>query len=326
MVKCLKIFEVFYMRVFNEGNMYFATSYREDEIKCLAKAKPTHLLTSFPMWSNKTEDKDLFKNLIERIGYQPEQIIVDSGSFTFRDEDYGLDELVETYIEMMEEDGKEVDLNNEMDLILFAHWWFGEFEEDFYNQDKNGFSLFQQYLNFLCVNGRYYDYCFSLDRMGDNEESLLPYRIMKALGFPVLPVYQAAKVIDGAVLATEDFHILEYYAKRSNYIGIGGTAISKVKGYTKQKRIDIIRPILERFPDVKFHLLGTLDPAIIEACPELYSFDGQCWLQKVRKEEKIAQTIKYLNNKMTWFNHKRLEAQQTLKITNNGQLEFNFAG
>jgi hypothetical protein len=98
---------------------------------------------------------------------------------------------------------------------------------------------------------------------------------------------------------------LDYYAQDADYIAIGGTAFSKVKGYTKAKRIEIIRNIIDRHPDKKFHLLGSLDVDIIEACPELYSFDGQTWLQKISKEKKISESIKYLKNKMAWFESKK---------------------
>jgi hypothetical protein len=294
------------MTVFDNGKMYFATSYRADEIVCLRTAKPDNILASFAMWRNKAQDKDIKFDLVDLIGYKPKSIIIDCGAYTFRDEgDYGLDEMVETYTEMMEEDGKPFDLDNDLDMAMFAHWWFEQFDQDSYVEDKNQFCLFHQYLNFLWWNQKQYDYCFAFDRMGDNEQSLLACRIMRALGLPVIPVFQAASVFGDEVYANTDFSSLDYYAKTSDYIAIGGTAISKLKGYTKKKRIEIIRTILDRYPDKKFHLLGSLDPDIIEACPELYSFDGQTWLQKVSGGRKILDSIRYINKKLAWFESKK---------------------
>jgi hypothetical protein len=294
------------MTVFDNGRMYFATSYREDEIICLRQARPPNILAAFSMWRNQKVDKDIKFDLIERIGYTPESIIIDCGAYTFREtEDLGLEELIETYEDMIREDGKDFDINNDLDLAMFAHWWFGEFEQEFYEEDKNQYCLFHQYLNFLWWNKSRYHQCFAFDIIGDNKASLLSYRVMAALGLSVIPVYQATNMGDTVEANINDFDILDYYASTSDYIAIGGTAFSKMKGYTKEKRIDIVRGIMNRHPDKKFHLLGTLDPAIVEACPELYSFDGQTWLQKIEKEKKISASIKYLNAKLAWFESKK---------------------
>lgn len=298
------------MRIFTEGKMYFAVSYRKDEIECLRQAQPANILTSFAMWRTKSEDKDLTAHLYDKIGYKPESVIVDCGSFTFRTEDYGITSLIENYAEMLEEDGIDFDINNDFDLMKFSHHWLGEFEEDAYLDDKNGFNLFQQYLNFLWSNKGSYDYCFAFDRIGDNNESLLSYRIMKALGLPVIPVYQATIIGSGDRKNNHEHHILDYYAKHSDYIGIGGTAISKVKGYSKAQRIAIVQEILEKYPKKKFHLLGTLDVEIVEACHDLYSFDGQCWLQKVEKPYKVNESVNYLKNKTLWFMNKKRSLEQ----------------
>jgi hypothetical protein len=145
--------------------------------------------------------------------------------------------------------------------------------------------------------------------MGDNYDSKIAYQIMKAVGLPVIPVYQAThittndvgKIID-VQPNTIDLDILDYYAEQSDYIAIGGTAISKVKGYTKNKRIQIVQNILGRHPNKKFHLLGTVDPYIIQKCQQLHSVDGQAWLAKTRKEQKIIESVCHLVEKKEWFN------------------------
>ncbi|WP_066297376.1 hypothetical protein [Bacillus sp. FJAT-29937] len=310
---------------FNNGKMLFATSYREDEITCLKAVKPPHILASFAMWRNDKEDKHLQHNLLDRIGYRPETLYIDCGSFTFKDTDYGLWEMINTYQEMREEDGFTFNIHDDQDLVMFSHWWFSQFDEDAYVEDKSQFNLFEQYLNFLWMNRGLYDYCFAFDRLGDNQESLLAFRIMDALGLPVIPVYQATyfqvnkEGQQQLVPNTLDYDILDYYAAKCDYIAIGGTAASKVKGFTKNIRIEIVNNILSKYQDKSFHLLGTLDPYIINACPNLYSVDGQAWLQKVEKEKKISASIKYLNNKLAWFESKR---NQDIYANNQGQLQF----
>lgn len=303
------------MSIFTEGVMYFATSYRKDEIDAIRRAKPDAILTSFSMWRTQTEDKSLQTELEEKIGYRPKHRLVDCGSYTFRQEDYGLHEMLDTYEEIMTEDGQSFDREKEEDIRRFAWWWFAEFQEDAYIQDKNDFTLFEQYLNFLWVNRHQYDYCFAFDRIGDNVDSKIAFQIMKALGFPVVPVYQATHIRtspDGTITEVhsneEDFDVLDYYAQESDYIAIGGTAITKVKGYTKNKRIQIVHNIVIRHPNRKFHLLGTLDPYIIRHCQQLYSVDGQAWLVKGGKDTKVHRSIDYLNRKSGWF----LSAQQLM--------------
>ncbi|MED3576027.1 hypothetical protein [Cytobacillus praedii] len=312
------------VNLFSDGKLLFATSYRNDEIECLKEIKPPHLLTSFAMWRNKSEDKDLENNLIKRIEYKPTSIYVDCGSYTFGNEDYGLNEMIESYQEMREEDGFSFDLNNEDDINRFSYWYFGQFEECAYNNDKNQFCLFEQYLNFLWQNQKCFNYCFAFDRIGDNNESLLAYRIMNALGFNVIPVYQATHISPNKfgnltiTSNTKDLPILDYYAAKTDYIAIGGTAHSKVKGYKKRDRIEIVNRIIDRYPEKKFHLLGTLDSEIMDACPRLYSVDGTAWVQKV-KNNKIIESKKYLNDKIVWFESKK---GKNYYLNQNNQLEF----
>lgn len=321
--------------IFQEGKMFFATSYREDEIKALREAKPKNILASHAMWKTKKKDYCLKERLIDRIGYTPDLIYVDCGSFSYGDIDLGLDEMIETYVEMKEEDfedwGEEFtfDIDNPRDLMYFIDWYFREFDEDNYLAHRTGFSPFEQYINFLNWNSSYYDYCFSFDVLGDNETSLLAYKIMNAMHFSVIPVFQAADIYissNGSKSVMEnvcDYDVLDYYAKHSDYIAIGGTAVRNAKGYTTSKRIDIIRNVMAKHPDKKFHLLGTLDDEIVEACPELYSFDGQSWLQKVKKENgKVEKSIHYVRNKLNWFDNKKNEDTKEFAVNKKGQIQF----
>lgn len=56
------------------------------------------------------------------------------------------------------------------------------------------------------------------------------------------------------------------------------------------------------YPNHHFHLLGTLDPYIIEACPELYSIDGQSWLVKVNdRKQKLLLSEKKIEGKIEYI-------------------------
>jgi len=321
--------------IFQEGKMFFATSYREDEIKALKAAKPKNILASHAMWRTKKRDYCLKERLIERIGYTPELIYVDCGSFSYGDFDLGLDEMIETYVEMKAEDVEDLgeeftfDIDNKTDLMYFVDWYFREFDEDSYLENPTDFPPFQQYVHFLDWNMQHIDYCFSFDKLGNNEVSLLAYKIMKAMHFPVIPVFQATNIYvsnNGSKSVSEnisDYDVLDYYARHSKYIAIGGTAIRNAKGYTVSNRIEIVRNVMAKHPDKKFHLLGTLDHEIVEACPELYSFDGQCWLQKVKKEEgKIEKSVRYVRNKINWFDERKREDSNQFTVTKKGQIGF----
>ncbi|MCM3164510.1 MULTISPECIES: hypothetical protein [Metabacillus] len=104
--------------------------------------------------------------------------------------------------------------------------------------------------------------------------------------------------------------MLKYYTDHTQYIAIGGTAISRIKGYTKKFRIKIIREIMEMYPNRHFSFTWYSCPYIIEACPDLYSIDGQAWLVKVNdrkqklllSEKKIEGKIEYIRSKKTDLN------------------------
>lgn len=300
-------------RLFSEqGRMYFPTSYRDDEIQVLKQTRPRHLMTSYSSWANMINDKCLEEDLMNKIGYKPDTVIVDSGAFSksFRTREYGLiEEMLETYKEMVIDDGGTFDVNNDYDIYKFAHWWFYstlDFEQ--YKKDKREFYLFEQYMYFLFWNQKHYTYCMSFDKMDNNYESWIAYRVMRALGLPVIPVYQAlTKSREGYVLNRDELDILDYYVQHSDYVAIGGTAL-QAKGYTKKMRVAIVRQILCCYPRTKFHLCGTLDPYVMKHCPELFSVDGQCWVQKVKKEDKVARTIQYVENKLSWLNAKQKSA------------------
>ncbi|MFD2216601.1 hypothetical protein [Metabacillus endolithicus] len=214
-----------------EDRVYFATSARKDEIEIIKKVRPANLLVSFALWREKHKDKCLKKDLIQKIDYTPKSIIVDSGAFTFGNIDIGIEEIIETYKEMIEEDGKEFTFEE------FSWWWFNEFPEMEYCADKNQFLLFEQYINFILANQKYIDYCIAFDTMGSNETGLLTFKVMQSLGLYVIPVYQAATFLGRKVIQNRDFDVLKYYTDHTQYIAIGGTAISRINGYTKKFRI-----------------------------------------------------------------------------------------
>jgi hypothetical protein len=291
----------FYFKI--KDRIYFATSPRKDEIAIIKQVKPPRLLISFALWSEKYKDKCLKRDLIDKIGYTPESIIFDCGACTFGGKiDIGLQDMIETYKEMIEEDGKKFSMHE------FAWWWFGEIREREYLDDKEDFTLFEQYLHFLCFNQQYYDYCLAFDSMGDNETGMLSFQVMQSPGLNVIPVFQAAHKFGERIYQENNYESLDFYASKTNYIALGGTAFTKIKGYTKKHLINIIRSILDKYPHINFHLLGTLDTYIMDACPDLYSVDGQSWLIKTNdKGLKISLSERKIREKLEYSNQKQLE-------------------
>src|SRR5690606_39259464 len=129
-----------------QDRVYFATSYRTDEIEIIKRVRPKRLLVSFALWREKYKDKSLKTHLIDKIGYKPESIIIDSGAFSFGEIENGIQEILEIYKEMVEEDGKDFDIEE------FSWWWFREFHEEAYYLDKNQFRLFVKYIIFYFLN------------------------------------------------------------------------------------------------------------------------------------------------------------------------------
>lgn len=129
-----------------------------------------------------------------------------------------------------------------------------------WTQEKH-FSIID-YMNFIKEHEGYFDEYIALDVVMDEELTKAYYDIMLMKGFNPIPVvhFNGTKYLD-------------YYASKTDRIAIGGLA----KERNKAKVRDFVNEIIHKYPDHKFHLLGSSSKQIIDHC-NLYSCDSSTWI------------------------------------------------
>src|SRR4051812_29759919 len=117
----------------------FSTTCRYYELEAIKRAKPRHVLLSYAHWQN----KDIQTDFINRVGYRPETILIDSGAYTFFNagQQTGIEELLR-------------------------------------QQPAETSTNFHRYINWLNKNKNHYDHAIQMDEIGDGETSLLAYWLM----------------------------------------------------------------------------------------------------------------------------------------------------
>jgi hypothetical protein len=124
------------------------------------------------------------------------------------------------------------------------------------------------YIRYLLSNQGDYDFILSFDRIRSFEPTLYFYQVMRAMGFPVIPVFHYSSNYN------EYWHYLERYVAGGNeLIALGGTIMEP----NWRKRIRWVRECIDRYPGQKFHLLGCQNEYILDQLPELYCCDGNKW-------------------------------------------------
>lgn len=243
--------------------LYFSVNPNKDELEAVKRAKPKNVLISFARWQKKSIKTDL----LDVIGYRPENIIVDSGAFSFKGKPVGLDTIFEMYAEQSD--------------IFDATEIAQQVRFDLYNLDRNPDSalgnkskeldlpVFHDYIEFLDTNRANVDYVMTLDDMSDPEASRFSFEVMQEMGYNLIPVFHFGDDLQ---------YLSSYLAYGADYIALGGSALTPDgKRRSPKERIEWAKPIIEKFPDVKFHMLGTNDQYIIDRLPGLYSADGTRW-------------------------------------------------
>lgn len=243
--------------------LYFSVNPNKDELEAVKRAQPKNVLVSFARWKKKNIKTDL----LDVIGYRPENIIVDSGAFSFKGKPVGLDIIFEMYAEQS-------DSFNAAEVAQQVRY-------DLYNLDRNPDStlekagkeqeltIFHDYIEFLDANRANVDYVMTLDDMTDPQASLFSFEVMQELGYNLVPVFHFGSDLK---------YLSSYLDYGADYIALGGSAITPDgKRRSPKERIEWAKPIIEKYPDVKFHMLGTNDQYIIDRLPGLYSADGTRW-------------------------------------------------
>lgn len=273
--------------------IHFSTSPRTNELTAIAMAKPKNLLCSFALWDGFTgkkkgerRERNLKDDLIDKIGYYPDSIILDSGAPTFHNNlkssingkklgrnditDVQLDLLFEMYAEQFDYEDKAAAvaqqiLHDMYQLDIYSSYGPEEDEMDSFVIERELLTPFHLFYRYYQANKAYISHTINLDTIGDSTLSRMAYEVLTHLGVKPIPVFGYK----------DDFSELRWYVEEGiRYIALGGTAF----GIVPKERVRWANLVAETYPEVKFHLLGTIDGYIISRIKEnIYSVDGTGW-------------------------------------------------
>jgi hypothetical protein len=131
-----------------------------------------------------------------------------------------------------------------------------------YTQGKN-ISLVD-YMEYIKQNESYLHGYISLDVLGDPITTRYYYKIMNLKGIDPIPVYHYR----------DPEEVLEEYLNGgAQKVALGGTVPEK----NKTKVIQWIQGLIERYPGIHFHLLGSSSKRILEI-NGLHSCDSSTWI------------------------------------------------
>ena len=235
---------------------YFAVAPRTDEFNAVKIAQPQSILVSYALWRNKP-----LQYLIDAIGYRPESIILDSGAYTFynRHQSNGLEDLLDSYL--ANDDDEEMTNEDVARELMFDIYHDGHYHTEV---DPLPRPLFLEFYFYWEQNQQYIDHVITLDTIGDQEMTFIGYEILRDMGMRPLPVFGYGQPL-------EDLE--ELVASGARYVALGGSVMER----RKKVRLAWVKNILQRYPQVDFHLLGCLDGYILRQLPGLVSSDGNAW-------------------------------------------------
>lgn len=241
----------------NFDKLYFAVNPNSDEIEAVKQAQPKNVLLSFARWGN----KNIKDNFIDLIGYRPENIIIDSGAFSFKGKDVGLGTIFDMYAEEADDFEPSV-VAQQVKYDLYA---LDQQPDSTFNKagKPQELPLFHKYIEFLDANRANIDSVMTLDDMNDPAASLFSFQVMQELGYNLVPVFH---------YGNDKTFLTQYVDAGADYIALGGSV-----GVTENDRATWAKEIVASYPNVKFHLLGTNNQRLIDKIPRLYSADGTTW-------------------------------------------------
>lgn len=177
---------------------------------------------------------------------------------------------------------KEVIKEIKPDKLLLSYFYFknrdlGEFIEELGYQpeillDSGAYSAWSKgknispidYMNYISKNKQYITKYIMLDVIGDAELTVKYYEIMKLKGFDPIPVYHYG----------DSEHYLQLFIKEGNTsIALGNTVPIK----DKNKVAAWVNTLTDKYPDIKFHLLGSSSKKITQKT-NLHSADSSTWI------------------------------------------------
>jgi hypothetical protein len=181
------------------------------ELEVIREVKPPKLLLSYFYFKNKQ-----LKEYIEKIGYHPEEILLDSGAY--------------------------------------SAWTKG----------KNISPI--DYMNYIATNAEYITEYIMIDVIGEPDLTLKYYEIMKLKGLNPIPVFH---------YGLDETYLKLYIAEGNDHIALGNTVPVK----DKSKVAEWVNDLIKRYPNVKFHLLGSSSDKITKQT-DVYSCDSSTWFMQ----------------------------------------------
>jgi hypothetical protein len=129
------------------------------------------------------------------------------------------------------------------------------------------------YMQYIQENKDHISDYVALDVLGDGEITWHYYQIMKLKGFKPIPVYH---------YGTDEQHLRRYLDDGAEFVALGGT----VPIGNKQEVAEWVRGLIQRYPDIKFHVLGASSKPIL-GVEGLYSCDSSTWILRAANGEPV---------------------------------------
>lgn len=129
------------------------------------------------------------------------------------------------------------------------------------------------YMRYIQENQLHISNYVALDVFGDGEVTWFYYQIMKAKGFSPVPVYH---------YGTDEKYLRRYVDDGAGFIALGAT----VPVQDKHKVAKWVSGLIQRYPGVKFHVLGASSKPILEV-NGLYSCDSSTWILRAANGEPV---------------------------------------
>lgn len=146
-------------------------------------------------------------------------------------------------------------------------------ENDFRNimLDSGAYSAFMKkdvididkYISFIKENKEYIQLSVNLDVIGNAEKSKENWNYIKSKGVDCIPVYHYGSSLK----------YLDYYASKTDYIGIGALVAFKIK---PKDLSSFLARITSKYPNHKFHIFG-INSFSSMAGYGIYSCDSTTW-------------------------------------------------
>jgi hypothetical protein len=129
------------------------------------------------------------------------------------------------------------------------------------------------YMRYIRDNQALISNYVALDVLGDGEITRLYYEIMRIKGFTPIPVYH---------YGTDEKYLQRYLDDGAEFVALGGT----VPVGNKQEVADWVRGLIQKYPNIRFHVLGASSKPIL-GVEGLYSCDSSTWIMRAANGEPV---------------------------------------